>query len=75
MESANKKIGSEEKESSFKKTWLPLLGAGLAIGSIFKIFRSQKMYKLRSVKEAVVRARGQTGHVAHNRALDNRDQG
>jgi len=75
MESANQKIASESKESNFKKTWLPLLGAGLAIGTIFKLFPTRRTYKLRSVKEAVVRAKGQTAHSALNRALDNRGQG
>ncbi len=71
MESANEKVGSEAKESRFKKTWLPILGAGLAIGSIFKLFPARRAYKLRSVKEAVVRAKGQVGHRALNGALDN----
>ena len=60
MGSVKKTNESSENETGVRKILLPLLGAGLALGSLLRGIPTLRSYKLRSVKEAVARSRGQS---------------
>ncbi len=69
-ETETQKIQQTEvsSESLFKRACLPILGAGLAIGGLFRAVPTAKRHKLRVVKDAVARSRNQSGQHGTSKA-------